>query len=74
MSGPVRVRDAVLADVDVILDANVAMAMEGEGKVLATFPHAQVTRFSGAGHWPHEEEPAAFIAALRSSLACAHPV
>jgi ribosomal protein S18 acetylase RimI-like enzyme len=34
MSGPVRVRDAVLADVDVIVDANVAMAMESEGKVL----------------------------------------
>ena len=34
MTGPVRVRDAVLADVDVIVDANVAMAMESEGKVL----------------------------------------
>jgi haloalkane dehalogenase len=43
-------------------------------KWTATFPHAQVTRFSGAGHWPHEEEPAAFVAALRSSLACAHPL
>ncbi len=35
MHGPVRVRDAVLADVDVIVDANVAMAMESEGKALA---------------------------------------
>lgn len=29
-----RVRDAVVSDVDVIVDANVAMAMESEGKVL----------------------------------------
>jgi len=34
MTGPVRVRDALLSDVDVIVDANVAMAMESEGKLL----------------------------------------
>lgn len=29
------------------------------------FPHAQVTRVEGAGHWPHEEEPEVVLAALR---------
>lgn len=29
-----------------------------------TFPHARVVRFPDAGHWPHEEVPAAFCAAL----------
>lgn len=27
-------------------------------------PHAQVTRLDDAGHWPHEETPAAYIRAL----------
>jgi haloalkane dehalogenase len=31
-----------------------------------TFPHAQVHRIEDAGHWPHEEQPAAVIAALRT--------
>jgi GNAT superfamily N-acetyltransferase len=35
MIGVVRVRDAGMADLDVIVDANVAMAMESEGKILA---------------------------------------
>ncbi|MEO7966231.1 MAG: alpha/beta fold hydrolase [Gemmatimonadaceae bacterium] len=29
------------------------------------FPSAQVTRFSVAGHWPHEEKASDFVAALR---------
>ena len=32
-------------------------------------PHAQITTLAGAGHWPHEEEPAAVVAALRAALA-----
>ena len=28
-------------------------------------PHARITRFEEAGHWPHEEEPGAFVEALR---------
>lgn len=31
-------------------------------------PHATVTRIEGAGHWPHEEEPARVIAALECFL------
>jgi pimeloyl-ACP methyl ester carboxylesterase len=29
-----------------------------------TFPHAGVTTFADAGHWPHEESPAEFVQAL----------
>lgn len=32
-------------------------------------PEARVVRFDGAGHWPHEEEPEAFEAALRNAIA-----
>ena len=35
---------------------------------VAAFPHAAVHRFPRAGHWPHEEEPAAFVAALRMAI------
>lgn len=35
---------------------------------IAAFPHAAVQRFPNAGHWPHEEEPEAFLRALRGSL------
>ena len=35
----------------------------------STFPHARVHRFANAGHWPHEEEPAAFVAALQRAIA-----
>ena len=28
-------------------------------------PQARLTRFESAGHWPHEEEPEAFVQALR---------
>ena len=31
-------------------------------------PEAQVVELRGAGHWPHEEEPAAVIAAIESFL------
>ena len=31
-------------------------------------PHATVARIEGAGHWPHEEEPAAVVAALQAFL------
>jgi haloalkane dehalogenase len=30
------------------------------------FPHAGTTRFESAGHWPHEEEPEAFVRALNA--------
>ena len=33
------------------------------------FPHAHTTTFADAGHWPHEEVPRAFVAALRSAVA-----
>ena len=29
-------------------------------------PHARTTRFESSGHWPHEEEPEAFVTALRA--------
>lgn len=32
-------------------------------------PNARVVRFDGAGHWPHEEEPEAFEAALQAFVA-----
>ena len=35
----------------------------------AALPQAQVVTLAGAGHWPHEEEPAAVIAALQDFLA-----
>lgn len=35
----------------------------------AAFPHAVVTRLDDAGHWPHEETPAAVVEALRAQLA-----
>jgi pimeloyl-ACP methyl ester carboxylesterase len=31
-------------------------------------PHAAVVQIDGAGHWPHEEEPAQVIAALKGFL------
>ena len=34
-----------------------------------TFPRARTTSLDGAGHWPHEESPAEFVAALRSTVA-----
>jgi haloalkane dehalogenase len=33
-----------------------------------TFPHATVTRIADAGHWPHEEQPAAIVDALRTAV------
>jgi len=36
---------------------------------IAAFPKAAVTRLTDAGHWPHEETPAAFVAALEAHLA-----
>lgn len=32
-------------------------------------PHARVAELAGSGHWPHEEEPEAVIAAMRGFLA-----
>jgi haloalkane dehalogenase len=32
-----------------------------------TFPQARVTAIDDAGHWPHEEQPDAYVAALRST-------
>jgi haloalkane dehalogenase len=37
-------------------------------KLQEALPHAAVTTFQEAGHWPHEEQPAAFIASLRAAL------
>jgi len=34
----------------------------------AACPHAVVTRIEDAGHWPHEEQPAAVVTALRTVL------
>ena len=34
----------------------------------ALLPDATVARIEGAGHWPHEEEPAAVVAAMRGML------
>ena len=31
-------------------------------------PHAHTTRIDAAGHWPHEEEPEAFVRALQACL------
>jgi haloalkane dehalogenase len=31
-------------------------------------PHARVREFPAAGHWPHEEDPDGFVAALRTLL------
>lgn len=39
----------------------------------AACPHARVTRFADAGHWPHEEVPAAFVQALRGIMAAPPP-
>lgn len=35
----------------------------------AAYPHARVTQFDDAGHWPHEEAPEAFVRAVTSILA-----
>ncbi len=37
-------------------------------RLSAAWPEARVTTFAGAGHWPHEEEPEAFVAALETLL------
>jgi haloalkane dehalogenase len=37
------------------------------------FPQAQVVRLEQAGHWPHEEQPAEVLAAMRSFLAAGVP-
>jgi haloalkane dehalogenase len=37
------------------------------------FPHARTTTIDTAGHWPHEEEPAAVVKALRDVLSLACP-
>ena len=35
----------------------------------AALPHARVVRIAEAGHWPHEEAPAAVVAALAAGVA-----
>ena len=37
-------------------------------RILELFPHAQFEVLEGAGHWLHAEQPAAFVAAVRSFL------
>ena len=34
----------------------------------ALLPEAQVARIDGAGHWPHQEDPARVVAALERFL------
>ena len=60
-----------LADVDVHLlwgmrDSAFPPAMLDRWKTAC--PHAHVTTFDDAGHWPHEESPEAFVDALRGIL------
>ena len=38
-----------------------------------TFPHARTFAIKAAGHWPHEEEPATVVEALREVLGPACP-
>ena len=45
-----------------------AFAPAALARLRAAWPDAPVTTFSGAGHWPHEEEPEAFVRALRGLL------
>ncbi|MFO1048434.1 MAG: alpha/beta fold hydrolase [Geminicoccaceae bacterium] len=40
----------------------------GEAALRRLFPDATVAAVPGAGHWPHAEQPAAFLAALREAL------
>lgn len=40
---------------------------------LEAFPQARVTRIADAGHWPHEEQPEAVIAALRAAMGVQQP-
>lgn len=45
-----------------------AFAPSALERLRAAWPDAPVTTFAGAGHWPHEEEPEAFVRALRGLL------
>ena len=45
-----------------------ALGLQQLAKWKEALPHARVVELPTAGHWPHEEEPAAFEAALRSFL------
>lgn len=40
----------------------------GEAALRACFPLAQVVRLTAAGHWPHTQQPAEFLATLRRFL------
>ena len=67
-------RRARLADVDVHIiwgtrDSAFPPAMLARWQ--QAVPHARVTTLHDAGHWPHEEAPAAFVAALRTTVAAA---
>jgi len=42
---------------------------DAAGAVRARFPQARIETLTGAGHWPHVEQPAACLAAIRSFLA-----
>jgi len=42
---------------------------EGEVALRELFPGAEVTTVPGAGHWPHAERPADFLALLEKALA-----
>jgi esterase len=41
----------------------------GEAALRRLFPRLQIANVAGAGHWPHAEQPAAFLEALTSALA-----
>lgn len=59
-AGPVRCLRGERSD---YVDGN------GEAALRRLFPDAAVATVAGAGHWPHAEQPAAFLAALRAALA-----
>ena len=42
---------------------------EGEAALRRYFPTARLDTVAGAGHWPHAEQPAAFLALLAPALA-----
>ncbi|MGD9508761.1 MAG: alpha/beta fold hydrolase [Geminicoccaceae bacterium] len=41
---------------------------EGEAALRHLFPSAEITAVPAAGHWPHAEQPAAFLALLEKAL------
>ena len=42
---------------------------DGEAALRRLFPGTTIATVPGAGHWPHAEQPAAFLALLKEALA-----